>query len=647
MKNSKLISIVILIVLLLNTSLVFAETTPAEEFNEGSKEGETFGYVEGINEALRLYQAGVTEGEQPDYVRPAYDEVSARYTAYLMGKSDNYRTGFINGFYLGHTKGFYEIVNAENAGSSVGKPPKVNYGDALGSMYGGIAANQDYNSGSKSNWVKAIPNNAEIIKLFDLSRETSAYRSYFLKDFREKFEDGYKTAYEKNLLEEFKVTPEAGTTDGENVGGLLGEIAGIKDYHDNKKMNYSLRMPLTHNIINDYSLNMDLPKYKEAFIEGFKRAYREKYISGYRDAKIEETFLEDSAGQENGYSVGSLKGEIKANEDYISNKIANWKRHKVADIEVMKNNKLLYQSNGYRQSFVTAYWNGFSDAYRSVYKDLNLAESTATSVMAEIPISGGTLFSGDNMAMVEVEPGTYYNKVVLTVESSLDGRNPYGNNYIKASDFYKLKIGNKSKNFNNDASITLSFEYYGDRNGGIYKLVNNKWEYMNSKIEEGMISTEINPSTLNNTESLYVVFIDKTAPLIYDIRTHWAKDEIQTYIRRGILNGYPDNTFKPDRNLSKGEFIALINRVYSKELTNKEDYIKGIDRSRLNETISYSEIEKNMRNLLGDNTLKWDSYANSMLYNKTTRSRSKDSIYNRITRAEFVYMLYQLNEWKY
>gem|GEM_PF-1561111 len=47
-----------------------------------------------------------------------------------------------------------------------------------------------------------------------------------------------------------------------------------------------------------------------------------------------------------------------------------------------------------------------------------------------------------------------------------------------------------------------------------------------------------------------------------DISSHWAKDDIEFVSGQGIIAGYSDNTFRPDRNVTRAEYIAMINRTF-------------------------------------------------------------------------------------
>ncbi|WP_391557208.1 S-layer homology domain-containing protein [Robertmurraya sp.] len=42
-----------------------------------------------------------------------------------------------------------------------------------------------------------------------------------------------------------------------------------------------------------------------------------------------------------------------------------------------------------------------------------------------------------------------------------------------------------------------------------------------------------------------------------DVNSHWAKDTVQWAIEQKITNGYPDGTFRPNKNVTEAEFLAL------------------------------------------------------------------------------------------
>lgn len=47
-----------------------------------------------------------------------------------------------------------------------------------------------------------------------------------------------------------------------------------------------------------------------------------------------------------------------------------------------------------------------------------------------------------------------------------------------------------------------------------------------------------------------------------DLQGHWAADQINSWVDKGLASGYQDGTFKPDNNITRAEFITLVNRAY-------------------------------------------------------------------------------------
>lgn len=50
--------------------------------------------------------------------------------------------------------------------------------------------------------------------------------------------------------------------------------------------------------------------------------------------------------------------------------------------------------------------------------------------------------------------------------------------------------------------------------------------------------------------------------MVSDIQNHWAKDDILYLMEKGYIQGYNDGTFKPNQNVTRGEFLKMVNNVY-------------------------------------------------------------------------------------
>ncbi len=49
--------------------------------------------------------------------------------------------------------------------------------------------------------------------------------------------------------------------------------------------------------------------------------------------------------------------------------------------------------------------------------------------------------------------------------------------------------------------------------------------------------------------------------IVDDITGHWAKDAIRWCIEHGLMQGYPDGSFQPDRPVTRAELAAVIRRL--------------------------------------------------------------------------------------
>jgi hypothetical protein len=74
-----------------------------------------------------------------------------------------------------------------------------------------------------------------------------------------------------------------------------------------------------------------------------------------------------------------------------------------------------------------------------------------------------------------------------------------------------------------------------------------------------------------------------------DIECHWAKDAIVKFTNINIIKGYNDNTFRPNDNITRAEFITLVNRI----LNNSEQSDKFIPDIQ-SKNWYYEEIKKSV-----------------------------------------------------
>lgn len=57
-----------------------------------------------------------------------------------------------------------------------------------------------------------------------------------------------------------------------------------------------------------------------------------------------------------------------------------------------------------------------------------------------------------------------------------------------------------------------------------------------------------------------------------DINNHWAKATIQDFTNKGYINGYENNTFKPDGSITRAEFVTIVNKYFGYKYYEDRDY---------------------------------------------------------------------------
>ena len=77
---------------------------------------------------------------------------------------------------------------------------------------------------------------------------------------------------------------------------------------------------------------------------------------------------------------------------------------------------------------------------------------------------------------------------------------------------------------------------------------------VSSSLAEAVNATA-NPTILANRPT-------KKVAQASDISGNWAEPFIKALVEKDIIKGYPDGTFKPDRPVTRAEFAALLNRAF-------------------------------------------------------------------------------------
>ena len=67
--------------------------------------------------------------------------------------------------------------------------------------------------------------------------------------------------------------------------------------------------------------------------------------------------------------------------------------------------------------------------------------------------------------------------------------------------------------------------------------------------------------------------LDKTADRFPDTAGHWAEAYIRLAAGNGWIEGYPDGNFRPDRSITRAETVTLVNRVLNRKPETEDDLL--------------------------------------------------------------------------
>ncbi|MCK9268650.1 MAG: S-layer homology domain-containing protein, partial [Alkaliphilus sp.] len=271
---------------------------------------------------------------------------------------------------------------------------------------------------------------------------------------------------------------------------------------------------------------------------------------------------------------------------------------------------------------------------------------------------------------IKIEPGSFYEETGISIERASLYDSFLGSAMTRATHSYNIKVRNLLNSVNLKKPITIEFEYYGPKEGGIYEFKNGRWTYLYSQFEGDKIYADIH--TNRYLGGTYAVFIDETYKTMDDIGGHWAARSIETFLRRNHISGYPDRTFRPDQSITRAEFVKILDNVYGWSMyspythtsINFADssvfgvfadsiskavslgYVKGYTDNtfRPHIPITYQEVEWLMQRITGRQDFKWYTVAEKIFNDYYVRSKSYNSKENYITRAEVVYLLHSLEE---
>ena len=130
---------------------------------------------------------------------------------------------------------------------------------------------------------------------------------------------------------------------------------------------------------------------------------------------------------------------------------------------------------------------------------------------------------------------------------------------LSGVDNVEIYVNGKAYNLNDE--ITLSTGKYNLEIKAHDKASNTSSQIINFNVSSNILGGGIEepPVVVNPIE-------------FTDIKGHWAEKTIEAFVKKGYINGYEDNTFRPNNSMTRAEFVKVVNKVFGYSQKGKENF---------------------------------------------------------------------------
>ncbi|URN96422.1 MAG: beta-N-acetylglucosaminidase domain-containing protein [Candidatus Pristimantibacillus lignocellulolyticus] len=161
---------------------------------------------------------------------------------------------------------------------------------------------------------------------------------------------------------------------------------------------------------------------------------------------------------------------------------------------------------------------------------------------------------------VNVPVGSISQPLQLTIEKILNPSNLINDNDVLISPVFEI-VKNFSDEFIKPITVTVKFDpsKLGDNQKpsiAYYDEEKKTWIALGGTVSGDEITVEV-----SDVATLAVFGVNEpVVPSVElaDIQGHWAEEAINKAIVQGIVNGYPDGSFRPEASITRQEFIVML-----------------------------------------------------------------------------------------
>jgi len=183
-----------------------------------------------------------------------------------------------------------------------------------------------------------------------------------------------------------------------------------------------------------------------------------------------------------------------------------------------------------------------------------------------------------NGVTVNVPSGESIGDFTVTVDPVSDESGiPEDGTLQRVSNVFEI-VKNKSGDFSKPVDITLPFDLskvnFTQSTVAIYWLNEQTSQWVpldNLRVDKtlgtatGSVShfTKFAVLATNTTATSGTTDTNGTTGTNFtDLNGHWAQADVQELVKQGVTTGYADNTFKPDTDITRAEFVTMIGRAF-------------------------------------------------------------------------------------
>ncbi|MFC5471830.1 S-layer homology domain-containing protein [Cohnella suwonensis] len=197
-----------------------------------------------------------------------------------------------------------------------------------------------------------------------------------------------------------------------------------------------------------------------------------------------------------------------------------------------------------------------------------LSPVTSTDGTLTLPVGQTGEVSLKKEVTITIPTGATDKELKLTIEKVLETAPLLTNKDVLASPVYEI-LKNFSENFSKPVTLTFAFDkakLSGDQTVAVFYYDETKKEWVEvpgGKVNANNITVEVDHFT---KYAVFAVGKEATVPTsdtkptinFNDIAGHWSEANINQAVSSGIVNGYLDGTFKPEKTVTRAEFAVML-----------------------------------------------------------------------------------------